>query len=281
MAEPMDDFSLEDDLPPGDDEESGEPEEVAATPVPMAMTPEQMQTMLDRQAAQFAETQKQNLTLMQQALTPKQETTLVEPPDPAELLKAIQEGDADAYLKLTQQKDMASEQRHQLQLQRLEAGALQRFNEVNKSLLDSAVPGYTEHKGEVDKQMDELNLSPDLRTNPKIVEILTRAARGSEENFEKEIKQRQESQRRKANDIQPGDVTTTTPRRSTGRAQPEESVFSPDGLQAFASAGKDPDEFARKMGYADMAAYETSTRELRGETVTTHKFLKGREAEFK
>lgn len=288
MAEAMADFDLDEDfdaqaeIADPDAEEIEVDESVETPAAPMAMTADQMQQMLDRQAEQFKEQQQQNMQLVQQALTPRQQQELVQPPDPAAMLKAIQEGDAEEFLKLQNQKDLATEQRHQLQLQRLEQAGAARFQEVNTQLLDTAVPEYTKHKDAVNKQMDELGLSPDLRSNPKIVEILTRAEAGRSENIEEEIRRRQQEQRRRANDTQVEGPGGTTRRQTQRQAQEQPSVFSPDGLQAFAYAGKDPDDFARKMGHDSWEAYQASAAELLGQdTVTTHKFMKGREAEFR
>lgn len=287
MAEPGEDFTLDDDFdapvlsddpgPPGD----GEEPIVPPAPQP-GVSVEQMQQMMDRQAQQFAEQQATNMQMMQQALRPPAPgPEVIEAPDDAALQAAIEGGDAALFLRLSNQKQAAQEQRHQAQLTALAQQAAGRFTEVNAALLDTAVPGYAARKEAVGKQMDELGLSGDLRTNPKVIEILTRAEEGRPENIEATIRARQEAQRRKGNDDPPGDVTGTT-RRSAGRTPPVEPVFTPDGLQALAYAGHDPETFARKLSGQSWEEYQASTRELYAdETLSTHKFMKGREAEFR
>ena len=99
MAEPLEDFNLDDDLtaevsdtPSGEVGDAGE-EQPQATPavVQPGLTTEQFQAMLDRQAQMIAESNQQNAALLHQVLAPRQEVQVIEPPDDAEMLKAIQE----------------------------------------------------------------------------------------------------------------------------------------------------------------------------------------------
>lgn len=250
----------EEDIDEGEGDTEGEGEgdrQPAAAQQPQFLTADQVEQMISRQNEQFANYQRETLNAVQQSMAPRREEEQLQPPDPKEMKRALEEGDSDRYLELQQQQLLYVQQMTENRIRSLEQAAVQRFDDLNQQTIETQ-PTYQRYKREVEAMMDDLQLGPSLRRNPKIVSILANAARG--QNVEKEFEEMQQQRRRQRGRQATGEPTNARSGRSTRRGrQEQEPVFSPDAMQALRASRRTPDRHAQLLGYKDWADYEAQT----------------------
>lgn len=236
------------------EEEVPEQEVAEPAPQPQYATVEQMQQMVQGVASQLQE----NLVgLMrggnqQEQPTPTYQTI----PEPTldQINEAFEEGDTKKALQLQAQREAAREQRYNAQLYQLRHEGQQAFAEVNQQLMTNQVPDYKRYEKEVQKKLDELGIKDvGYRNNPAIVKLVTNAVKG--EKIDEIIAERQEAEKRRANDAETGDPTSS--RRGQYSAQPK-PVMSEEAELALRFAGKDKEQFAKSRGHGSWSDYEKS-----------------------
>lgn len=240
-----------------------------AAPQPQFMTADAVQAMLNSQAEMMQQSFATLVDGLQTSLAPKDQQPAVAMPSDAEILEALENGDSKKFLALQKQKDIAMATVYDQRLTAQEQAANERMLALQERVVSTAVP--EEYKKEVDGMMDELGIDRSLRSNPKVLELLTLAAKGKNADAEKAAAI--EAAKRQANLEPTGDVAGVG--RPIGGAEKPAPVFSDDAHLALQSVGRDKDAFAKGMGYEDWNDYENATRNLiTAEEVVTHRWLK-------
>lgn len=246
-----------------------EPKVEDVAPATASMSVDAVQAMLDRNAEQMNQHFTALVSGLQTSLAPKDEHPTVAMPSDEDFKKALDEGDTAGFLRLQRQKDVAMATIYDNRLTAQEAASNERMLALQERVVSTSVPD--EYKKEVDGMMDELGITRDLRTNPKVLELLTLAAKGK--NADAIAAAAVEAAKRQANDDPVGDVSSQG--RAVGGHEKPEPVFSDQAHMALQSVGRDGDAFAKGMGYKDWADYENATRNLMtAEEVVTHRWMK-------
>lgn len=232
-------------------EEQPEPEVQEA---PNYATVDQMQQMVQGVAAQLQE----NLVgLIRGGNQQEQSAPTYQPiaePTLDQINEAFEEGDTKKALQLQAQREAAREQRYQAQLYQLRHEGQQAFAEVNQQLMTNQVPDYKRYEREVQKKLDELGIKDvGYRNNPAIVKLITNSIKG--EKIDEIIAERNEAEKRRANEAETGDPTST--RRGQYSAPPK-PVISDEAELALRFVGKDKEQFAKSRGHGSWSEYEKS-----------------------
>lgn len=251
---------------PGATEEEEKPKE--EVPQPAVMTADAVQIMLDRQAEQMEKNFNTLVSGLQTAMTPQEKAQQVAMPTDAEFEDALEKGDSKRFLQLQKQKDVAMATIYDNRLSQAEAAANDRVLALQEQVVVSSVP--VEYKKDVDSMMDELGIERGLRSNPKVLEFLTLAAKGKNADAEKAAAA--EAAKRQANLEPTSDVASGG--RPVGGHETPAPVFSNDALAALTAVGRDQDKFAQGMGYASWKDYEDATTNLMTAEQVTHRWMK-------
>lgn len=257
---------------PAEEHGDGEGEEKHAEEValqPALMSAEAVQAMLDRNAEQMNQHFTALVTGLQTSLTPKEQQQQVAMPSDEEMKKALDDGDSAAYLRLQKQKDIAMATIYDQRLSAQETAANERLLALQERVVETSVP--QEYKKEVDGMLDELGVDRSLRSNPKVLELLTLAAKGK--NADALAAAAVEAAKRQANLEPTGDVSGVG--RVVGGKEAPAPVFSDNAHHALSAAGHDKNAFAKGMGYKDWDDYEAAASNLMtAEEVVTHRWMK-------
>lgn len=247
----------------GVDEDQGEqdPQEGQQDPVQSQgfMTADQVNDMLERHTRMMMEQNQQYLSTVQQMAQPQQpaQEPQVQMPSQDEVREAFETGDGSRFMDVYNRSLAAVHNASQQQVRALEQAGMERINQLSQEVVKSTVPDYQTYEKEVDRLANEYGVSGDLRSNPKVVQLLVNAAKG--EDLEREVERRMEARARQAVQRQTPDPTAV--REPSAQPESEEPVFSLAALQALRNAGRSPDQHAQQMGYANWDAYVQATSE--------------------
>ena len=245
-------------------EQQEEPPEQQHETNPGMMTADQVNDMLRNQREMMEEQSRSMVEAMRESFRPQQpqeeqQQQGVSFPDQQEMVEALNAGDTQKYLNLQNQQTLALHQMYENRIRGLESQGMQRLTELNEQVIKQQNPQYAEYEEDIKKMMDQAQVPADQRTNPVIIDILTKAAIGA--NLEKEFEKKIEATRRQRNLSPTGEPS---PKRYAsggaggGRGEP---VFSDESLQALRQSRRTPDDHARSMGYQNWAEYEKATQE--------------------
>lgn len=245
----------EDDEEPLDDEEPV----VEDRPAPTGgfMSAEDVERLLTRQTEMMREQNERFTQTVQQSFAPPpQPERRALMPTAQEVQEAFETGDGKAFMDVYQRSLQAVHSANEARVAALEQEGMQRINQLSADVVRTTMPDYTKYEKQVNSMMDEYQIGADLRGNPKVVELFTKAAKA--DNIENEIAQREEANKRRAAQRQTAD---STPNRRAGGGEAEEPLFGLSALQALRNAGRSPDQHAQALGYANWEAYNQATAE--------------------
>lgn len=241
----------------GEDQEPQEAQD--PTPSQGFMSAAEVEALLQRQSDRMMEHQTQYTQQIAQVLQPQQsaqqpQRTVM--PTAQEVQKAFEEGDGNAFMDVYQRSLQAVHEANEARIAALEQAGMQRIQELSADVVKTTIPDLTKYEKEVNKMMDEYQIGGDLRSNPKVVQLFVKAARA--DNMEAEIAAREEAAKRQAAQRQTADPSSS---RSARTGEPEEPLFSMGALQALRNAGRQPDQHAQALGYANWDEFNRASAE--------------------
>ena len=240
------------------DEGEGEPAPDEPQPASGFMSADQVQQLLDNQRTMMMET----LTAANrpQQPQPAQPTQQTQPdarqimPTAQEVREAFEQGDPDRFIDVYNRGLQAVYTAAEERIADLERSGTQRIQQLAQDSVQGLVPD--EYRDDVKKIMDDFNLPPDMRTNRKLLEVLTNAARG--QNLDQEVSRAVEARVRQATQRRTAEPTSN---RTARGQEADEPIFGMPALQALRNAGRSPDQHAQQLGYANWDEYERATAE--------------------
>ena len=249
-------------IPGAEDQEDLDPQEGQQEPAQTQgfMTADQVNDMLERHTRMMMQQNEQYLNTVQQIAQPQppvSQEPQVQMPTQDEVREAFETGDGSKFMDVYNRSLAAVHNASQQQVRALEAAGMERINQLSQEVVKSTVPDYQTYEKEVDRLATEYGVSGDLRSNPKVVQLLVNAAKG--EHLEQEVERRMEARARQAAQRQTPDPTTG--REPASQPVDQEPLFSMAALQALRNAGRSPDQHAQQMGYANWDEYNAATAE--------------------
>ncbi len=260
-------------------------EPVVEAPVvetPKYVTPEELNAALDRATQQMVSTV-QGLAAPRPAPAPQQppiqqfnEQQIADITED-ELNEAFTEGNLVKYDKLQKQRIAKERQDYRRDIHQLKQEGMQAIAGLTQQMSAPKRAGLEKYQGEIDAILGTFPV--ETRANQQVLEFVYNSVRGN--HFRELVDAEAEVAKRAAN-TKPtqgsGDAATD---RTTAMAA--KSVSWNESLdkrmagrnatpadQALATTGKDPDQFARQLGYKNMEDYLAKTAEY--ETKKTHKW---------
>ena len=256
-------------------------EETPIVDTPKYVTPDDMTAALDR-ATQHIIGTVQSLVTPRPVPTQQQQTQPFneqQVPDinEEELQQAFQEGNLVQYDKLQKQRIAKERQDYRRDIHQLKQEGMQAIAGLTQQMSAPKRAGLEKYQGEIDAILGTFPV--ETRANQQVLEFVYNSVRGN--HFRELVDAEVETSKRAAATKQTqgaGDAATdrTTAMASKATSWNENLDQRMVGRnatpadQALATTGKDPDQFARQLGYKNMDDYLAKTAEY--ETKKTHKW---------
>lgn len=227
-------------------------ETIDETPATQYVTNEQLQTMLEGQAAQMRETL-QTLLTPQAVPEPEPELQLPAEVSDDEIAQAFEEGEYKKAAKLQRQQRERDRLIHQHEMNQLRTESTTKISELVQHNATSELPYYKQFSKEIDTVLK--TFPANVRGSKEVIKFVHDSVVGNNLDavVDAKIAARDEAAKRQAN-LDPTDEPTGR-RGMVARGEEDEELFTNQSTMALRSVGRSKEEFAKGMGYKDWDDY--------------------------
>ena len=247
-------------------------------PTPQYVTADELNATLDRATQHIIGT-------VQGIVTPQRQQPVYIPQVEAEIpdvredemAQAFEKGDLVIYDKLQKQRIARERQQYRREIGQLKNEGMQAISQLTQQITAPKRSGLEKYQGEINAILDTFPI--ETRANQSVLEFVYDSIRGKHQ--EEIFAQRVDEQKRQAATKPTQAVGDAATDRATGIANKTSAWHetldqrmrgrnATPAADSLATTGKEPDAFARQLGYKNMDDYLAKTAEY--ETKKTHKW---------